>query len=378
MVLEGVRKRRRTPRRHPHWARWRSRWSASTQAIIASPTGTARMPTQGSCRPCVETSVSAASRVIVRRGVRIEARGLDHEANQDRLAGGDAAEHAAGVVGEERRLPAFHADFVAVLVPAHGCGSEAGADLDALDRVDADHAGSEVGVDLAVDGRAQACRHAVGLHLDDGAERGAGRPGRVERLLPGRHGLGIGAEKGVARGLRPVPARAVDGDSADLDDGAPDRHACTQDLLRDGAGGHARRGLPRAGPSAAPVIADAVLRVVGEVGMARAIDVLDRAVVAAARVFVLDHQCDGRAGGLALEHAGEDAHGVGFAPLGHEAGRAGPAAVERGLDIGLGERNTRRHAIDDAADGRPVALAPGGDAQEQAEAVAGHGGARRA
>ena len=29
-------------------ARWRSRWSASTQASIASPTGTARMPTHGS------------------------------------------------------------------------------------------------------------------------------------------------------------------------------------------------------------------------------------------------------------------------------------------------------------------------------------------
>ena len=69
--------------------------------------------------------------------------------------------------------------------------------------------------------------------------------------------------------------------------------------------------------------------------------------------------------------------GVGLAPLGHEAGGAGPAPVERGLDVGLGQRDTRRHAVDDAADGRPVALAPGGDAEEQAEAVAGHGGARR-
>src|SRR5262249_32730848 len=32
----------------PVCARWRRQWSASTSAIIASPTGTARMPTQGS------------------------------------------------------------------------------------------------------------------------------------------------------------------------------------------------------------------------------------------------------------------------------------------------------------------------------------------
>ena len=35
----------------PHCARWRSRWSASVSATIASATGTARMATQGSCRP---------------------------------------------------------------------------------------------------------------------------------------------------------------------------------------------------------------------------------------------------------------------------------------------------------------------------------------
>ena len=182
-----------------------------------------------------------------------------------------------------------------------------------------------------------------------------------------------GQKKGFSARLRPVPACAVHGVLAHLDDRAPDRHSLAQNLLRDGAGGDAHRGLARAGPPAAAVVADAVLRVIGEVGMSGSIHLLDRAVVAAARVFVLDHERDGRAGGLALEDAGEDAHGIGLAPLGDEARGAGPTPVERGLDVGLGQRQARRHAIDDAADGRAVALAPGRDPEEQAEAVAGHG-----
>src|SRR5437868_2031249 len=61
---------------HGHWARWRSIWSARTTAIIASPTGTARMPTQGSWRPCVSISTSLPSESTVRIGFDIELVGL--------------------------------------------------------------------------------------------------------------------------------------------------------------------------------------------------------------------------------------------------------------------------------------------------------------
>lgn len=54
----------------------RSKWSKTTDAIIASPTGTARMPTHGSWRPLVTISVSSPVRVIVFRGVRIDEVGL--------------------------------------------------------------------------------------------------------------------------------------------------------------------------------------------------------------------------------------------------------------------------------------------------------------
>ena len=64
------------PGRQPHCARCSSAWSARTQAIIASPTGTPRMPTQGSCRPLVAISAFSPRIVTVRRGTGIELVGL--------------------------------------------------------------------------------------------------------------------------------------------------------------------------------------------------------------------------------------------------------------------------------------------------------------
>src|SRR3546814_16337138 len=60
------------------------------------------------------------------------------------------------------------------------------------------------------------------------------------------------------------------------------------------------------------------------------------------------------------------------APLRHEARGAGLARVQTVLDIGFAQCDLRRRAIDDTAQGRPVTLAPGGDAEEPAKAVIGH------
>jgi NAD(P)-dependent dehydrogenase (short-subunit alcohol dehydrogenase family) len=56
---------------YPFIARKLNKQSASTTAIIASPTGTARMPTQGSCRPLVTISVFSPALVMVSTGVRM-------------------------------------------------------------------------------------------------------------------------------------------------------------------------------------------------------------------------------------------------------------------------------------------------------------------
>jgi hypothetical protein len=53
-----------------------SAWSISTSASIASAIGVARMPTQGSWRPCVSTMVGTPATSIECRGLRIELVGL--------------------------------------------------------------------------------------------------------------------------------------------------------------------------------------------------------------------------------------------------------------------------------------------------------------
>ena len=108
--------------------------------------------------------------------------------------------------------------------------------------------------------------------------------------------------------------------------------------------------------------------------MAGPVFVLDVGIVLRALVDILDQERDRRAGRHLLaarlvgEHARQDAHRVGFLPLGGEARLARPPPVEIGLDFGRGQRNARRTAIDHAADRGPVALAKGRDAKQMAEA----------
>src|SRR6185295_10260096 len=90
-----------------------------------------------------------------------------------------------------------------------------------------------------------------------------------------------------------------------------------------------------------------------------------------------DQQRDRRAGGdvasaVVREGAGEDFHGVRLAPLRGEARLAGTALVEPGLDVGRGQRNARRAAVDHAAERNPVALAERGDAEQVAERIVRH------
>src|SRR4029077_5370360 len=117
------------------------------------------------------------------------------------------------------------------------------------------------------------------------------------------------------------------------------------------------------------MIADTIFGPVGVVGMAGAEFVAVLAVILGALVFVVDHQADGRASRLALKHAGENAYRIAFAPLGDEARLPGLTPVEPGLDVALGQRDQRRTAVDDTADGRPVTLTPGGEAEQAPEAV---------
>src|SRR4029077_6106691 len=116
-----------------------------------------------------------------------------------------------------------------------------------------------------------------------------------------------------------------------------------------------------------------VLGPIGVVGVARPKPVLGLVVVLRTRVDILDHQLDRRARGLALENPREVLHLVWLAALGGEARLTGLAPIEPMLDVGFREWYARRHAVHNHADRGTVAFAPRGEAEERAEAVAGHG-----
>ena len=92
----------------------------------------------------------------------------------------------------------------------------------------------------------------------------------------------------------------------------------------------------------------------------------DVGVVLAALILVADEQRDRRAGGAALEHAGENLHGIRLAPLRDVARGARLAAVEFGLDVGLADLQAGRAAIDHATDGGAMGFAERGDAKQTA------------
>ena len=191
----------------PTWPRSSRKWSRRQQASIASPTGTARMPTQGSCRPLVTISVSSPVTVIVRRGVRIEEVGLTAKRTTTSWPEEMPPRMPPAWFEEKRGAVVAHEDLVGVLRAGQRRRSEAGADLDALDRVDRHHQPGEVAVELGVDRRAEAGRDAVGDELDHGADRVAGLAQRRRDSPPSRRRpRGRGTRRGSAA-PRPSPRR---------------------------------------------------------------------------------------------------------------------------------------------------------------------------
>jgi hypothetical protein len=109
--------------------------------------------------------------------------------------------------------------------------------------------------------------------------------------------------------------------------------------------------------------------------MARPVDVLDVGIIFRSLIDIVDQQRDRRSGRelpaacFVSEHTGKNSDGVRLLPLGGEARLAGPPLVEKGLDVGLGQRNARRTAVDHAADRRPVTFAEGRDPEKMAEGI---------
>ena len=108
--------------------------------------------------------------------------------------------------------------------------------------------------------------------------------------------------------------------------------------------------------------------------MAGAIGLGDVGIILRPLIDILDHQADRGARRLAVEHARQDAHLIGLAPLRCEARGAGAALVEPRLDRGLIDCDPRRAPVDHRADRGTVAFAPGGEAEQMAKTVDAHAG----
>ena len=294
--------------------------------------------------------------------------GLDGDRHFQVLPGADAAQHAAGLVA----LEALRRQRITMRAALVGHGGKAGADLHALDGVDAHHGVGDIGIQLVEQRLAQAHRHPA---RRDAQARAAGVAGLAQRFHIGlqRRDVGHRGEEGVVGHV--FPGLEGDGDLTDLRHAAAELGAefFLQPFLGHGAGGHHGRGQPRRGAAAAARVADAVFAPIGVVGMAGAEGLQDLPIVLAALVGVPDEQADRRAGGLALVDAGEDFHRIGFVALGDELGGAGAAAVQVGLDVGFAQAHAGRAAVDHAADGRAVGFTEVGDREEVSEGVAAHG-----
>ena len=69
-------------------------------------------------------------------------------------------------------------------------------------------------------------------------------------------------------------------------------------------------------------------------------------IVLGARVGVLDDRCDGCAGGVPIDHTGNDMRGVGLTALGCGLVATGGATVQKGLQLLLVNSDTSRNAVE--------------------------------
>ena len=141
--------------------------------------------------------------------------------------------------------------------------------------------------------------------------------------------------------------------AADLLDVAEDADAVAgEQLLGDGAGGDAADRLAGARAAAAAIVAEAVLGVEGEVGVAGAVLVLDVAVVGAALIGVAEEMPMDVPSVLPSKTPDQISGSVVLVALRDELRLPRPAAAQIGQQIVDGQRQSGRAAVDDDKDTR--------------------------
>ncbi len=153
-------------------------------------------------------------------------------------------------------------------------------------------------------------------------------------------------------------------------DGLEPRMEIEQNLARDDPGGDAANRFPCGSAAAALPVANAVLRLIGEIGVRRSKGLRRFRIILRTRIFVHDEDGNRRAERAPFENAGQDLAAIRFLALRGDRALAGTAAIEFGLNIGFAQFESRRTTVDDNANTAAMRLAPGGNAKESAEKVA--------
>ena len=110
-------------------------------------------------------------------------------------------------------------------------------------------------------------------------------------------------------------------------------------------------------PATSDIVHVVILYARREVRMSRTGLAAQLGVILGARVGVLNNRCDGCAGGVSIDHTGDDMRGVGLATFGRGLVATGGATVKEGLQLLLVHGDTCRNAIERAADSGGVRLA---------------------
>ncbi len=271
----------------------------------------------------------------------------------------DAAVDPPGVVGFGDHLPVLHGKGVVGLAAPHQGKGHPGAKGHALHRGNGKEVLRKDPLHVAAEVRSPQPRAQAGHGALDGSAHG------VLRLLCLQNGLlHLSPRCVVQHGevfFRHAPQlagflqRCVADSVNGADMGAHPYALPGQKLLGHRPRRHQRRGQAPGKVAAAPVIlAAAAFQKAGVIPMAGPGGVADGVVIRRVLVGIPDDHRQRRAGGLALEHAGEHPDLVGLLPGGGQGAPARPAPVQLPLHRLQVQRQPGGHALQHHADGLAV------------------------
>ena len=298
--------------------------------------------------------------------------GFERDAENDRLAIGNAALNAAGAVAGGADLAVDHAERVVVFAAGEKGPGKPRADLKALGGGNRQHRFGEIGFEFVENRFAEAGRAVADHALDHAADRIASG---ADGFDPLDHRLDHG---GVA-GADDVSFDSGGGDGGRIDAGGEildgmdpgeDFYAGVEgveDLPGHGGGGDTADGFAGGRAATARRSADAVFGVVGVIGVAGAVFGCHFIVGAGALVGVADEDGNGASKGEAVVDTGEDFGGVGLVAGGDNLRLTGAAAVEFPLDLRRRDGDAGWATIDDHAHSATVGFAVGVDAEQVAK-----------